>query len=178
VWGHVGVVYQDPISKLMYVWETQIPVEGTWWTLTNSLKSKGTRLTPLYRYLARCAKPLCVRPISSPVDCHRFADFVQRKWDEPFEFSFVASGANRVFADMFNVPMPRRRKRSGRYCAELIAETYAYLGVFDFGNCIDKTLQPDTMIPRDYSQHAQRLPLAPGWTFGEETLLGCASPHH
>jgi len=171
VWGHVGIVYRDPQTSLLYVWETQIPVQGTWWTFTNSLKSKATRLTPLYRYLKRCPKPLCVRPINQEVDVDRFCEFVKKKWDQPFAFDFLVNGANRVFMDVVNVPVLTRTKRSARYCAELVAETFAYLGVFDFKSSVDEGVRPNTIIPRDFGQEHQRLPLVNGWSFGDEVLL-------
>jgi len=156
---------------MLYAWETRIPIQGTWATFTTSLKSKGTRLTPLLRYLDRSPQPVCVRSLSQPVDNQKFADFVKRKWDQPFSFDFLANGANRVFVDLVGVPVIPRTKNSARYCAELIAETLAHLGVFDFKRCTDPHMRSNHIVPRDFSETDEKLPFAPGYSYGPEVLL-------
>lgn len=170
-WSHVAMVYQDPWNEMLYVWETAIPVQGPWHTLTTSLKSRATRLTPLFRYLARVKKPVCVRALSKPVDAIKFSQFVRQKWDQPFGFDFLANGGNRVFQDLVGLPSLPRTDKSARFCAELIAETFAHLGVFDFKNCTDPHVRSDHIIPKDYSEQDEHLPLTPGHTFGPEILL-------
>lgn len=170
-WGHVAMIYRQPITQMLYVWETQFPVQGYWWTLTNSLKSKATRLTPLFRYLYRCKTSLCVRPLSHEVDCDRFAEFIHKKWDVPFDFNFLSTGANRIFMDLVNVPVMARTKNSGRFCAELAAETLVYLGVLNFQASLDPSLKSDCVIPGDFCQNSEHLPWVTGWSLGEEILL-------
>jgi hypothetical protein len=171
LWGHVALVYRDPRTNMLYVWENGFPVQGTWWTFTNSLKSKSTKLTPLLRYLYRCNHTLCVRPISKEVDAVRFAEYVQKKWNQPFDYNYFASGANRIFMDLVNVPVLRRTKTSHRFCAELIAETLVHLGVLDFHASLDPSVKPDTVIPRDFTQINEHLPWVAGWSLGPQTLL-------
>ena len=170
-WGHVAVIYKDPQCEMLYAWETRIPVQGTWTTLTTSLKSKATRLTPLFRYIERSPKPVCVRPINREVDILKFQEFIKKKWDQPFGFDFLTTGANRVFMDLVGVPAIPRSKQSARFCAELVAETLIYLGVFDVHNSVDPHMRTDHIIPRDFSQQDEHLPLATCWSFGDEVLL-------
>ena len=172
IWGHVALVYRDPYNGMLYAWETRIPVQGTWNTITTSLKSKATRLTPLFRYLKRSPQPICVRSLlPREVDTHRLADFVRQKWNQPFGFDFVTNGANRVFMDVVGVPVITRTKGSARYCAELIAETLHFLGVLDVNATVDPHVRTNTIIPRDFSEHEEHLPFANGFSLGPEVLL-------
>jgi hypothetical protein len=172
LWGHIAMVVQHPHTGLFYVWETQIPVQGAWWSMTTSLKSRGTRLTPLFRYLTRMKKPICVRSLlhdgqPAHIDASVLFDFIEKKWNQPFAFDFLVNGANRVFMDLVNVPALVPGKRTARYCAELIAETLAHLGIMEDHPEVNKSL-----LPRDFSQGNEvNLPLKPGWSFGDEVLL-------
>lgn len=175
-WGHVALVYRDPWNDMLCVWEIQIPVEGSWRAHTTSLKSQATRLTPLYRYLDRCPKPVCVRSISKEVNVMAFHDFIKTKWEQPFGFEFFANAGSRIFMDIVGIPVLPRKKKSGRYCAEMVAETLSHLGVLDFQSSLDSHVKPSRILPRDFAKNTERLPLTAGYEYGDEILLDSRGP--
>lgn len=169
-WGHVAMVYKCPDTNMLYVWEAAIPVQGTWWTFTNSLKSKATRLIPLYRYLSRIKKPCCVRSLNREVDTRRFQQFVALRWDQKFNFHVVVHAVNRVLMDVVSVPVVLPRE--GKYCAELLAETLQYLGVIQYSSDIhDYNAKKHHILPKDFSVEEETLPFCKNWSYGPEILL-------
>jgi len=165
-WNHVAIVYVDPDSGVKYAWEICNPAGAL--AFINARGKSGTRLTPLRRYVERSKGPVAIRLLTGPpVDQTHFRDLVREKWNIPFAYDFVAQGINRFFEGFFVIPIETRTVDSPRYCAELCAETYTSLGVFQN----DGDIQPRTVVPRDFAADTEHLPLSRDYTFSHEIIL-------
>lgn len=157
---HIGLIYLDPRKPDdVYVWEMKnAPV--------------GTRLSPLERVMTRYRGRLVVRPLLGPqgrgVDRAQLRTFIRSRWGLDYAYDFYFSCYNRFFPGL---PMPAWSSgchRPVRFCADLIAETLHAVGVLDYKHNPDSVQEA---MPRDFAQATQKLPLAPGWCYGDEVLL-------
>lgn len=162
-WGHVAMVAQDPVTQLWYVWEMQIPPVGVWRAMTTSLQLKGARLCPLQRYLERM-QPVCVRQWSQPIEASALWQVIRQQFYEPFAFDYLVRGINCMFP-LANFPLSRRKRNTGRYCAEFMGDTLTRLGIL-------RKEANRLLLPRDFSNdESSNLLLQPGWSLGPEILL-------
>lgn len=164
---HTCMIYQCPKTEQFYVWEIRLPRMNIVNAIGGSRIHYGTRLTPLWRHLERKKKyTICVRPLNKRIDQDKFDEFILKNRNRYFSLDFVSRGLSRFFgpwtADI-TIHRPVDRPANERYCAELTAETYCYLGVFK-DNGIAYT-------PSDFAKRTEHLSLANGYSFGSEIEL-------
>ena len=167
-WTHTAIVFKDPRSKILYVWEVRMPRNDNFLNfIGNSRNRVGIRLSPLYKYFERYKDAkFAVRSLNKKVDSNQFMDFIFRNNKRRFSTQFALRGLTRFFgslaADVLE-PQQVETANEQRYCAELTAETYYHLGVL----MPQSTLH--NYIPRDFAEGTESLALAPGYHFGPET---------
>lgn len=168
VWNHVGMIFEDPWTHFLYVWEVQLPAVNTVMAITGDFRA--TRLSPLVRYVERWCKKghVAIRRLNQTVDLEKFDAFVKQRWNYNFAFDFMAHGANRFFESWWSIPIHRGTHKA-RYCAELVAETYEHLGVLN-------SMSSHSTIPGDFAETADTLPFSAGYDLGPEILIE-APPH-
>lgn len=163
-WGHVGIVYQDPKSKILYVFDIALSVRDM--CLAN-VKKPSTRLIPIYKYVKKCGAVCAVRSLSKEVDLDLFEKIIKKWWGQPFALDYFANGGNRVFQSIMGVPIFKRTKKSGRYCAEIISHILIELKVFRK----DDHIPADHIMPKDFGADTELLPYHNEWRLGPEIRL-------
>lgn len=173
--NHIGIVFQQPSTGFFYVFEMRMPPVSVATVFLKPGRNRGTRLTPLYRCLERWKHgPISVRSLlGEPLDLVKFQTFIQSRWHHDFALDYIARGSNRFFDVLFHIPVNPRTKSGPRYCAELVSETLEHLGVLDFTKS-DKS--PHSMIPRDFVEKTDSLPLVNTYSYTGEVLLDCKLP--
>lgn len=171
-WNHVAIVYEEPETRVLYVWEVCNPPVG-WVAFASTREHRSTRLSPLYRFFERNSRKrvgsIGYRPLQGPpVDAKQFSDFIKRRWGQAFAYDYIAQGANRFFGAFGTVPVESRTVNGPRYCAELAAETYEHLGVLNFS---DSPFTPHETVPSDFCAATERIPLSREYSFGQEVFL-------
>lgn len=161
---HVGVVYVDPDTRVPYVWEMRAESESG---------REHTRLSNLRRNVAAYPGQVCVRRLlrdggGPSVDERRFRTVVRRLWGKRYSYpSMYYHSLARLFC--FGVPaVPRAGRDAGRYCTDLVAQTYEALGVLDYAG---HSHGSSSALPCDFGQHTEVLPLRPGYRFDDEALV-------
>lgn len=151
---HVGLLVLDA-CKRPFVWETT---------------RKGCHLVPLERYSCQPGTIAVYRQLLGP----RPADFVQRlevfirqKQSVPYSHDYWRALHNRLFPYL---PLSTPPQRKAQFCTDLVAEALAELDVLDFTQSLDA---PADMLPVDFTQSGERLPLVNGYRLGEEIMIAC-----
>lgn len=168
-WTHIAIVYEDPYSGVLYAWDILMPQSRS---LTGFLETptRCTRLITLERFIERWKGTVALRKLEAKtsIDNYRFSDFIKSHWNSGFAYDFITHGGNRFFEYLFNIPVQVRTEESPRYCAELAAETYKHLGVFQ------SYPNNTSFIPRDFSEFTEKLPLNTKlYKFGPEIIVMC-----
>jgi hypothetical protein len=152
---HVGLLVLDA-SQRPFVWETT---------------QKGCRIVPLQHYQRQAATVAIVyRQLEGPRSAHfavRLERFIRQCQHVPYGHDYWRPLHNRLFPHLrLSTPM----HRTVRFCTDLVAETLAHMGVLDFRPSLDTSAD---ILPVDFTQGAERLPLVHGYRFGEEIKIVC-----
>ena len=148
---HVGMVVADSSSN-RYVWEAT---------------RRGCRLVPLRQYRFPPSSVCVYRGLRGPaaVDAGRLARSIRRNLGRPYSHDYWRPVHNRFFPYL---PLATPIYRRTRFCTDLVAETLESVGVLDFGPT-DKT--PADMIPSDFTEQQQALPLTGGYSYDSEIMI-------
>jgi len=156
---HVGITWRSPTTNECYVWEMR-------------LGALGTELRPAQLVWDTYAGEISVRPIyragrRGGIDACKMRDVMRSMFGLRYKYDFYVSTFNRWFSPL-EFPYHRGRGRRTRFCSDLVAETYARLGVL---RNVPWRRTHD-IVPGDFAEDgAAELPLARGWSFGPETQL-------
>jgi hypothetical protein len=145
---HVGILFVDAKGK-PFVWE----IRGF----------QKPRLNPLLKRLGEPTSCI-VRHLHSsvPVDLWKFEQCIHQFKNFTYSVEFWRS-----IVATWNMPMPTLKPNRGSvFCSELVALTYAALGVL----FLDDYPAADTLVSH-FSQQYQRLALTSGHAFGPELQL-------
>ncbi len=153
--NHVGVVYVEPLTRAVYVWE---------------INGGGTRLATLHDYTCgRARQRLYVRALNKPLrDVHALERVIARQWNSrTFDFDMPLAYVHRY---CWMVPPLLKGHAWGanrqRTCAHLTTECYQALGVLELRG---SGLDPASLFPADYGRDqidARLLPFANGYALG------------
>lgn len=159
---HVAMLYENPKQPGdFYVWEMTA--------------KHGTHLPKLEDVMAKYRGQVVVRPLvhhsgqRGVADNSKLRDILRAKWGKVYAYDFWLYGYNRILNK--TCPLPAwcdDKHRDTRFCCDLISETYNDAGVLDY-HC-----DPDAVchvIPKDFAQKTQNLPVHSDYRFGDEVLL-------
>jgi hypothetical protein len=161
--NHVGVVYVEPLTGHVYVWE---------------MTTRGTRLASLNSLLDQLKKNdrILVRPLLYngklvDIDNNRMEKSMYETWDRTFNWDIGMATYNRFWS---LVPVMRGfwGYENQRSCSHLATEVYHHLGVMDLSESRD----PTSLLPVDFTEEnssvkKQALPFVTGYKFGRTILL-------
>lgn len=155
---HIALVYVNSQGEA-YAWETD---------------THGHKVTPLLPMLHKKLQQgqTCVwRKLSKPVSSSRLEQFLRANQGQPYSYNLWRALMNRWFAAL-QMPMPvstYSSLRAPRFCSQLVAETYEYLGVLDFSTAING---PVVLLPADFGmERAHQLPWTHQFALGAEIEL-------
>lgn len=156
---HIALVYVSAQGEA-YAWET----DGT----------HGHRVTPLISVLYKNLQKgnSCVwRKLSKPVSPIRLKQFLDANQGQPYSYDLWRALINRWFAAL-QMPMPvstYSNLRAPRFCSQLVAESFDFLGVLDFSNSVNG---PAVILPGDFGmERGHLLPWCDQYALGAEIEL-------
>lgn len=130
---HVSMIVIHPRTHEPFVWESTARTGNRLIKLVDVLRDKG----------------LCVlRKLNVPVDEQRLHQFIKSNRGQRYSYNVWDGVVNRWFR---MVRLPRlnvTRVRKRRFCSQLIADTYAHMGVIDLGR--SDRQQSHLVLPGDF----------------------------
>lgn len=149
---HVGLLVLDACRQ-PFVWEAT---------------RKGCQLVPLERYQCQPGTVVVYRPLQGPRSPDfdtRLERFMRQCAHLPYAHDYWRPLHNRLFPHLrLSTPVAR----NVRFCTDLVADTLSHLGVLDFEQSLDT---PADILPVDFTQAGEHLPLRRGFAFGEEIKI-------
>lgn len=156
---HIAFVYVSA-EGVAYAWET----DG----------SHGHWITPLLPLLQKHLKKgsSCMwRKLSKPVSIPRVEQFIASNKGQPYSYDIWRALINRWFAAL-QMPMPvstYSKLQAPRFCSQLVADTYEYLGVLNFETAVNG---PAVLLPGDFAmERSHLLPWCNQFSLGAEIEL-------
>ena len=107
----------------------------------------------------------CWSPATWSSRTSSLARSIRRNLGRPYSHDYWRPVHNRFFPYL---PLATPTYRRPRFCTDLVAETLESVGVLDFGPT-DKT--PADMIPSDFTEQQQALPLTGGYSYDSEIMI-------
>ncbi len=153
---HVGMVFVDA-AGVPFVWEC---LRG------------GHQVVPLHAVVTRRSRhQTCFwRRINRPLDGSRVEPFLRWNLDQPYSFDFWRGVVRRWCSSLHLPEAPHAELVHSRFCSQLVAETYAFLGVLDFS--ISVNLSPHLVLPGDFAASTTgKLPWVNGYGLSGEVEL-------
>ena len=130
---------------------------------------RGVQLIPIEEY-AMPPRSVCLyRPLrGGPApDARKLWDFVHMHAGRRYSHEYWRPVYNRLFPYL---PLATPHDRKTRFCTDLAAETLEHLGVLDFAG---SPRTPADMIPADFTETYENLPLVPPYYYDEEIMIAC-----
>jgi len=158
--NHVGVVYVEPHSGHVYVWDMNIT--GPRLASLSSLVD-GSSATNQHHFL--------VRPLNKPADSKLFQKIIRQQWDAVYDYDIGLATYHRFFPILPFLRGHEWNCGKQRHCAHFVVEMYAKLGVLDMQHSL---VDPSSYIPADFSQEYKKgvnIPLTSGYKFGNTVML-------
>lgn len=153
---HVALVFVDRAGE-PFVWECLC---------------SGHRVRRLHTVLTRAsATHSCFwRRMNKPLDGRRFEQFMRLNLDQPYSFDIWRGVVRRWCSSLYLPRTPGQQLIHSRFCSQLVAETYAFLGVLDFTRSAN--LSPNLVLPGDFATgKSADLPWVRGYCLGGEIEL-------
>jgi hypothetical protein len=151
---HVGLLVMDAAQQ-PFVWEAS---------------PRGCRLVPLQSYQCQPDSVAVYRQLlgrRQPGFEARLERFIRRYQHRKYVHDYWRPVHNRLFPHLrLSTPL----QRSACFCTDLVAETLEHMGVLDFGQSLDT---PADVLPGDFTQAAEHLPLTAPYHLGEEITIAC-----
>lgn len=147
--NHTGVVYVDPLTGQVYVWE---------------LNGSGTRLATMEEMT--CGTPdhyIHVRPINLDIPGEAMEAVIQQQWNYRFNYDIFLAWYHRFYPLVPFVKGHSWGKYKQRTCAHATTECYRMLGVLDFEHT---GVDPASVFAPDYAKENPNLPMSHGVAFG------------
>lgn len=152
-YNHVGMVFVDAAGQA-YVWDCT---------------RHGHRVRSLWVTVQKGS--VMWRRLSRPVDSAALERFILANLAQPYSFNLWQGVVTR-WASWLHLPHSRPRTAvHSRFCSQLVAETYAALGILDFST---SHVSPHLLMPGDFAScRPGVLPWARGYSLsGEVELVG------
>ena len=135
------------------------------------LRDEGSIVTRLEKHLQDPTYRCVVRHINKPIDGRTLEAVIRLGLGQEYNHTFWRGIVARwsFIPELVPPPMAENKVMSSqRCCSELVAATYARLGVLDFSK---SRYGQSQVLPGDFSEHSFNVPLAHGYAFGPEYLL-------
>lgn len=151
---HVGIAFVDRAGQ-HFVFEV-------------CANGRGNQMNWLYKRLTLGNERCIIRPINKTLNAEKFERVVFRLFGKPYSYEVMAPVLTTWIKHMLLPVQQREGIDRARVCAELVADVYEMMGVFDFRLCSQSS---STLTPQDFSYKHENLPLISGYSFGEEYIL-------
>ena len=174
LWSTTGTLHTD-VEKLLcgsqYTHVALVFVDAAGCPFLWDCVRAGHRTLPLIPYLQKTRhRQTCFwRRINKPVDSVRMEEFIRLNKDQQYSFNMWQGVARRWYG-FLNLPHSTRQPLiHSRFCSQLVAETYVFLGVLDFSW---SDLSPQLILPGDFAAvQSDKLPYTHGYSLGCEIEL-------
>lgn len=150
---HVALIFVDA-GKQPFVWECLL---------------SGHRLTALSTVMAKAANHQTIfwRRINRPLDGVQLETFIRQNLTHPYSFNLWRGVVRRWCSSLY---LPDAPPSTARFCSQLVAETYEFLGALDFTH--SSNLSPNLVLPGDFGvSRACTLPWVNRYCLGGEVEL-------
>ena len=150
---HVGLVVTAPGGH-RFVWEAT---------------RRGVQLIPIEEYGVPPRSVCLYRPLRGGPALHarKLWDFVLAHVGRRYSHEYWRPVYNRLFPYL---PLATPRRRRTRFCTDLAAETLGHVGVLNFE---DDPRTPADVIPADFTEEYENIPLVKPYEYGEEIMIAC-----
>ena len=151
---HVGLVVKAARGGRRFVWEAT---------------RRGVRLIPIEEYAVPPRSVCLYRSLCGgrSIDPERLWSFVQAHAGRRYSHEYWRPVYNRIFPYL---PLATPRHRKTRFCTDLAAETLEHVGVLNFE---DGPRTPADLIPADFTEEYQSLPLSRPYYYSPEIMIAC-----